>query len=40
MNLNESSMTAKGTKELNENAGYKSPDVLKTIDFMNRVLNC
>ena len=40
MNLNESSQTAKGTKELNENAGYKSAEVLKTIDFMNRVLNC
>lgn len=40
MTITESSQTAKGTKELNENAGYKSPDVLKTIDFMNRVLNC
>lgn len=42
MNLNETSQTANGTKELNENksAAYKSPDVLKTIDFMNRVLNC
>lgn len=42
INLNESSQTANGTKELNENksAAYKSPDVLKTIDFMNRVLNC
>jgi hypothetical protein len=39
MNLNESSQTAKGTKELNENT-YKSAEVLKTIDFMNRVLNC
>lgn len=39
MSLNETSQTAKGTKELNENAGYKSPEVLKTIDFMNRVLN-
>ena len=41
LNLNETSRTAKGTKELNENkAAYKSQDVLKTIDFMNRVLNC
>ena len=42
MNLNETSQTANGTKELNENkaAGYKSPDVLRTIDFMNRMLNC
>jgi len=40
MNLNESSQTAKGTKELNEGVAYKSPEVLKTIDFMNRVLNC
>ena len=39
MTLNETSQTAKGTKELNENSGYKSPEVLKTIDFMNRVLN-
>lgn len=38
--INESSKTAKGTKELNENAGYKSNDVLKTIDLMNRVMNC
>ena len=41
LNLNETSRTANGTKELNENkAAYKSQDVLKTIDFMNRVLNC
>ena len=39
MNLNETSQTANGTKELNENT-YKSQEVLKTIDFMNRVLNC
>jgi hypothetical protein len=40
LNLNESSVTAKGTKELNEQKVYKSDDLLKTIDFMNRVLNC
>ena len=39
MNINESSKTANGTKELNENKVYKSDEVLKTIDFMNRVLN-
>ena len=39
MNLNETSKTAKGTKELNENT-YKSNEVLKTIDLMNRMLNC
>lgn len=40
MAITESSKTANGTKELNENKGYKSAEVLKTIDFMNRVLNC
>ena len=39
ISLNESSQTANGTKALNENS-YKSQEVLKTIDFMNRVLNC
>lgn len=39
MAINESSKTAKGTKELNESAGYKSNDVLKTIDLMNRMQN-
>ena len=39
MNINETSQTANGTKALNENS-YKSQEVLKTIDFMNRVLNC
>ena len=34
------SKTANGTKALNEEKPYKSPDLLKTIDFMNRVLNC
>jgi tRNA nucleotidyltransferase/poly(A) polymerase len=40
LNLNESSVTANGTKVLNEEKVYKSPDLLKTIDFMNRVLSC
>lgn len=40
INLNESSATAKGTKELNEQKIYKSNDLLKTIDLMGRVLNC
>ena len=39
MNLTESSKTAKGTKELNEEKTYKSPEVLRTIDFMNRVMS-
>lgn len=34
------SKTANGTKALNEEKPYKSPELLKTIDFMNRVLNC
>ena len=40
VDLNNASVTANGTKELNENKVYKSDEVLKTIDFMNRVLNC
>jgi len=40
INLNESSATANGTKELNEKKIYKSNDLLKTIDLMGRVLNC
>ena len=40
MNLNESSKTANGTKALNENKEYKSNDLLKTIDLMNRVMDC
>ena len=40
LNLNESSVTANGTKVLNEQKVYKSDDLLKTIDFMNRVLGC
>ena len=40
IDLNGASATANGTKELNENKVYKSEEVLKTIDFMNRVLNC
>ena len=40
INLNESSATANGTKELNEQKIYKSNDLLKTIDLMGRVLNC
>ena len=39
LNINES-VTANGSKVLNENKVYKSDDLLKTIDFMNRVLNC
>ena len=38
LSLNESSQTANGTKSLNETT-YKSQDVLKTIDLMNRMLN-
>ena len=40
INLNESSQTANGTKALNEEKLYKSDSLLKTIDFMNRVLSC
>ena len=39
LNINES-VTANGSKSLNEDKVYKSADLLKTIDFMNRVLNC
>ena len=39
LNINES-VSANGSKTLNENKVYKSADLLKTIDFMNRVLNC
>lgn len=38
LNINESA-TANGSKALNENKVYKSDDLLKTIDFMNRVMN-
>ena len=38
LNLNESSMTAKGTKQLNEVQQYASKDLLKTKDLMNRIL--
>lgn len=38
LNLNESSMTAKGTKQLNEVQQYASKDLLKTRDLMNRIL--
>lgn len=40
INLNESSATAKGTKELNEQKIYKTNDLMKTIDLMGRVLSC
>lgn len=40
VSLNESSATAKGTKELNEQKIYKSNDLMKTIDLMGRVLSC
>ena len=39
LNINESA-TANGSKALNENKVYKSDDLIKTIDFMNRVMNC
>lgn len=38
LNINES-VTANGSKMLNENKVYKSVDLIKTIDFMNRVMN-
>lgn len=37
--LNESSVTAKGTKQLNESLSYASNDLLKTKDLMNRIMN-
>ena len=39
LNINES-VTANSSKSLNEDKVYKSEDLLRTIDFMNRVLNC
>lgn len=39
LDINESK-TAKGTKEMNEEKVYKSPDLLKSIDLMNRMLEC
>lgn len=39
LNINESA-TANGSKALNEDKVYKSDDLIKTIDFMNRVMNC
>lgn len=36
MNINEAK-TVNGSKEINENKGYKSDEVLKTIDLMNRM---
>ena len=40
VSLNESSATANGTKELNEQKIYKTNDLMKTIDLMGRVLSC
>ena len=37
IDFNGTSQTAKGTQSLNENIVYKSSDLLKTIDLMNRV---
>ena len=39
LDINESK-TAKGTKEMNEEKVYKSPDLLRSIDLMNRMLEC
>lgn len=39
ISINESSVTAKGTKELNEGKAYQSSELLKTIDLMNRMNN-
>ena len=39
LNINES-VTANGSKALNEDKVYRSDDLIKTIDFMNRVMNC
>lgn len=39
LNLNESSVTANGTKKLNEACEYASNDLLKTKDLMNRIMN-
>jgi hypothetical protein len=38
LNINESK-TAKGTQVINENKVYKSDDLIKTIDLMNRITN-
>lgn len=40
ISINESSATAKGTQALNEQKVYKSNDLMKTIDLMNRMSNC
>ena len=37
--MNESMSTANGSTILNENKVYKSDDLLKTIDLMNRMKN-
>lgn len=37
LNLNESSITANGTKKLNEGSIYKSKDLMETIDLIRRV---
>jgi hypothetical protein len=39
MPINESMTTAKGSTALNEEKVYKSNDLLKTLDFMNRMKN-
>jgi len=40
ININETSQTANGTKNLNENKVYQSNDLMKTIDLMKRVQGC
>lgn len=39
-NLTESTMTAEGSKKLNEDTIYKSKDLLDTLDFMKRMDRC
>jgi hypothetical protein len=39
-NITEGTMTAEGSKKLNENTIYKSQDLLDTLDFMRRMENC
>jgi hypothetical protein len=38
ININESSLTANGSTNLNESKVYKSEDLMKTINFMNRLM--
>jgi hypothetical protein len=40
LNINESSLNVNGSKVINEEKAYKSGDLMKTINLMNRVMGC